>query len=157
MPLEEELQDCIETLLMEYENEEKSGIFFRLDKDKDPMDIIGVLDFLKYKIENWGNSNIYSYLGNLFNDSTVLVIGSADIGEAKSIIKYVYLSQIIKTRENFEDLMDKFENCGALADYLDKEIKGKTILGIPADPKLERKLEIHLKTLLSSKVSEKSN
>ena len=157
MSLKEQLLKCIENLLIEYENEEKCGIFFKLEKDKDPMEIVGVLDFLKYKIENWGNSNIFSYLGHLFIDNTVLVIGSSDTGEAKSIIKYVYLSQIIKKGDNFENLMNKFENCRTLEDYLDKEIKNKIKLGYPADPKLERKLKNHLKTLLLPKVSENLN
>lgn len=154
MFLKEQLLKCIESLLREYENEEKCGIFFKLEKDKDPMDIVGVLDFMKYKIENWGNSNIFSYLGELFNNDTVLVIGSGDTGEAKTIIKYVYLSQIIKKRENYDNLINKFENCKALEHYLNKEIMNKIKLGYPADLKLEKKLKYHLKSLLLPKSSE---
>ena len=154
MFLKEQLLKCIESLLREYENEEKCGIFFKLEKDKDPMDIVGVLDFMKYKIENWGNSNIFSYLGELFNNDTVLVIGSGDTGEAKTIIKYVYLSQIIKKRENYDNLINKFENCKALEHYLNEEIMNKIKLGYPADLKLEKKLKNHLKSLLLPKSSE---
>ena len=157
MSLREQLLNCVDKLLLKYENEEKCGIFFILEKDKDPMEIIGVLDFMKYKIENWGNSNIFSYVGRLFNENTVLVIGSSDTGEAKSIIKYVYISQKIKKEENYENLTTKFENCKTFEDYLDKEINDKIKMGYPADPKLEERLKNHLKTLLLPKESEKSN
>ncbi|MHA2038967.1 MAG: hypothetical protein ACW98X_21245, partial [Promethearchaeota archaeon] len=139
-----------------YENEEKCGIFFKLEKGKDPLEIIGVLDFLKYKIENWGNSNIFSYLGDLFEDETILVIGSEDIGEAKGIIKYVYLSQITKEREKFEKLINKFENCETLEHNLDNEITDNIKMGYPADPKLEREIEKHLKNILQLKQNKDS-
>lgn len=142
---------CIENLLKEFEHEEKCGIFFKLEKNKDPSEIFGVLDFLKYKIEKWGNSNIFSYLGNLFDENTILVIGSGDTGEAKSIIKYVYLSKKIKEGDEFDILINKFENCKTLEHYLNKEITDKIKMGYPSDPKLEMKLKNHLKTLLLPK------
>ena len=157
MSIEVQLIECIENLLKEFEQEEKCGIFFKLEKDKDPSEIFGVLDFLKYKIENWGNSNIFSYFGHLFTDNTILVIGSTDTGEAKSIIKYVYLTQMLKNRDGIENLISKFENCKTLEHYLDNEITDKIKLGYPADHELEKKIKNHLKTILSSKLSEKSN
>jgi hypothetical protein len=157
MSIEVQLIKCIENLLKEYEDEEKCGIFFNLEKGKDPLEIIGVLDFLKYKIENWGNSNIFSYLGHLFNDNTILVIGSTDTGEAKSIIKYVYLTQMLKKRDGIENLISKFENCKTLKLYLDNEITNKIKLGYPANIELEKKLVNHMKTILSTKLSENSN
>ncbi len=157
MSMKEQILKCIENLLLAYKDEEKCGIFFKIEKGKDPTEIIGVLDFLKYKIENWGNSNIFSYLGDLFNHNTILVIGSGDTEEAKNIIKYVYLSQITKTGENLDNLIKKFEDCRTLENYLNKKIMGKIKLGYPADPKLEKELKNHLKTLLLSKSSENSN
>ncbi len=148
MSLKGQLLKCIENLLIEYEREEKCGIFFKLEKDKDPTEIFGVLDFLKYKIENWGNSNIFSYLGRLFNDNTILVVGAGNTGEAISIIKYVYLSKKIKEGDEFDILINNFENCETLELYLNKEITDKIKMGYPSDPKLEMKLKNHLKTLL---------
>ncbi|MHA2182219.1 MAG: hypothetical protein ACXAAH_12440 [Promethearchaeota archaeon] len=156
MSLKEAILKCIDNLLVEYEEEEKCGIFFKLEKHKDPTEIIGVLDFMKYKIENWGNSNIFSYLGDLFNNNTILVIGSSDTEEAKNIIKYVCLSQIKKTGENLEYLTNKFVDCRTLEDYLNKEIMDKIKRGYPTDPKLEKELKNHLKNLLLSKSSENS-
>jgi len=151
MSLKGQLLKCIENLLKEFEQEEKCGIFFKLENGKDPSEIFGVLDFLKYKIENWGNSNIFSYLGRLFNDNTILVVGAGNTGEAISIIKYVYLSKKIKERDEFDILINNFENCETLELYLNKEITDKIKMGYPSDPKLEMKLKNHLKTFLIPK------
>jgi hypothetical protein len=148
MNLEEQLLQCIENLLIEYEQDEKCGIFFKIEKERDPMEIIGVLDFLKNKIENWGNSNIFSYLGHLFNNDNILVIGSNNTEEAKNIIKYVYLTQIHKTEHQFDHLISTFENCKALESYLNKEIMDKIELGYPSDPKLELNIKNHLRKIL---------
>ena len=64
------------------------------------------------------------------------------------------MSQIIKKGENFENLINKFENCRALELYLNEEIMDKIKLGYPANPKLEKKLRDHLKSLLLPKSSE---
>jgi hypothetical protein len=133
-----------------YENEEKSGILFKLEKDKDPLEILGVLDFLKDKIEKWGNTNIFSYIGSLFERSTTLVIGSSNSEEAISIIKYVFLSQIIKSNDEIQDLESKLENIDELEEFLSKEISNNTKIGYPTDPRLEMHLINHVKKLLTS-------
>ncbi|MFX1346710.1 MAG: hypothetical protein ACFFAI_16560 [Promethearchaeota archaeon] len=138
----------IEYLINKYENEEKSGIFFKLEKDKDPLEILGVLDFLKYKLEKWGNTNIFSYLGSLFGINTILVIGSSNSEEAKIIIKYVYLSQILKKPEEIENLTGKLENFFKLDQYLSKEISNNIKIGYPPEPKLEMEIKNHIKKLL---------
>lgn len=140
----------IEYLIDKYENEEKSGICFKLEKDKDPMEILGVLDFLKYKLEKWGNTNIFSYLGSLFDKNTILVIGASKSEEAISIIKYVYLSQVIKKPEQIKNLIDKLDNIFDLEQYLSNEISNKIKVGYPTDPKLEIQLKNYIKQLLKS-------
>jgi len=140
----------IEYLIKKYENEEKSGIFFKLEEGKDPLEILGVLDFLKYKLEKWGNTNIFSYLGSLFGKNTILVIGSSNSEEAISIIKYVYLSQVIKNAEQIKNLIGKLDNIFDLEQYLSKEISNKIKVGYPIEPKLEIQLKNHIKKLLIS-------
>lgn len=149
MNLKEQLLQCIENLLIEYEQDEKCGIFFKIEKKRDPLEIIGVLDFLKNKIENWGNSNVFSYIGHLFNNDYVIVIGSNNTEEAKNIIKYVFLTQIHKIENQFDRLISTFENCTALENYLNKEIMGRIEYGYPSDPKLEAKIKNHLRKILS--------
>ncbi|MHA1913759.1 MAG: hypothetical protein ACW986_02655 [Promethearchaeota archaeon] len=140
----------IEKLLTQFEGEEKAGIFFKLERDKDPLEILGVLDFLKFKIKKWGNDNIFSYLGTLFNKNTVLIVGATNIGEANIIIKYMYLTQIIKKKEEFDRLIEQFENIDSLEPFLDTEISKNMKKGFPGNPKLEEQLRNHLKKLMDS-------
>jgi hypothetical protein len=140
----------IELLQKKYEMKEKEGIFFKLEKNKEPSEILGVLNFLKDKIEKWDNTNIYSYIGSLFNRNTTLVIGSSNSEEAINIIKYVYLTQVIKKDNEILDLKDKFENIDGIERFLSKEISNNIESGYPNDPKLEIYLRNHLEKLLSS-------
>ena len=150
MPNKTQILNDAEKLLTQLESEEKAGIFFRLEKDKDPLEIIGVLDFLKFKIKKWGNINIFSYLGILFNEKTILVIGATNASEANTIIKYMFLSQIIKKKEDFDNLVEQFENIESLDPFLNIEISKNMKEGFPANPKLEEQLKNHLKKLIDS-------
>lgn len=141
----------IEYLKNKYENEEKSGIFFKLEKDKEPSEILGVLDFLKYKIEKWGNSNIFSYIGELFESHITLVIGSSSSKEAINIIKYVYLTQVLRKNDEILNLEGKFEKIHEIEVFLSDEISKNIKLGYPAKPKLEKVLKNHIDKLMSSK------
>ncbi|MFX1376070.1 MAG: hypothetical protein ACFFA0_09680 [Promethearchaeota archaeon] len=138
----------IEELMNKYEDEEKSGILFKLEKDKNPLDILGVLDFLKDKIEKWGNDNIFSYTGCLFNRNTILVIGSSNTKEAMSIIKYIYLSQVIKNNKEIRDLESNLENVKELEKFLNNNISNNIKIGYPSNPKLEIQLKNYIKKLL---------
>ncbi|MFW9881458.1 MAG: hypothetical protein ACFFG0_50990 [Candidatus Thorarchaeota archaeon] len=140
----------IEYLIDKCENEEKSGIFFKLEKDKDPMEILGVLDFLKYKLEKWENTNIFSYLGSLFGFNTVLVIGSSNTEEASNIIKYVYLTQVIRKNEEILNINGKVENVDEIEGFISEEISKNMKVGYPTDPKLEIYLKNHIEKLLNS-------
>lgn len=140
----------IKNLIDKFEDEEKSGIFFKLEKDKDPLEILGVLDFLKDKIEKWGNSNIFSYNGILFEKNNTLVIGSSNREEAINIIKYIYLSQIIKSNDEIQNLESKLENINDLEGFMLNEISHNLKIGYPTDPKLEIHLKNHIKKLLTS-------
>jgi hypothetical protein len=140
----------IEKLLNKYEDEEKSGIFFKLEKEKDPSEILGVLNFLKDKIEKWGNTNIFSYMGELFERNVTLVIGSSNSEEAITIIKYVYLTQVIKKNNEILDLEGRFENIDEIEIFLNEEISKNVKLGYPTDPKLEIYLRNHIENLLNS-------
>lgn len=140
----------IEILQKKYEEEEKEGVFFKLERDKEPSEILGVLNFLKDKLEKWGNTNIYSYMGSLFNRNTTLVLGSSNSEEAINIIKYVYLTQVIKKDNEILDLEGKFENIHEIERYLSEEISKNIKLGYPTDPKLELYLRNHIEKLLNS-------
>jgi len=140
----------IEKLLNKYEDEEKSGIFFKLEMEKDPSEILGVLNFLKDKIQKWGNTNIFSYMGELFERNTTLVIGSSNSEEAITIIKYVYLSQVIKKSNEILELEGKFKKIDEIEGFLNEEISKNIKLGYPPDPKLEVYLRNQIQKLINS-------
>lgn len=142
-----------QNLVNKYEKEDKCGILFKLEKNKDPIEIFGVLDFLKFKLEKWGNTNVFSYLGGLFKESTILIIGANNSNEATNIIKHVYLSQVIKNNEIIDQLYDiteKFENVNDFETFLNKEISTNLKIGCPTEQKLEIQLKNHFKNLLKS-------
>ena len=150
MSTETQIFEHIKNLIDKCEDEEKSGIFFKLEKNKDPLDILGVLDFLKDKIEKWGNNNIFSYIGVLFENTNTLVIGSSNREEATNIIKYVYLSQVIKSSDEIQKLEKKLVDINELEVFLNKEISRNIKVGYPTNPKLELDLKNHIKKLLIS-------
>ncbi|MFX1489656.1 MAG: hypothetical protein ACFFBI_10940 [Promethearchaeota archaeon] len=145
----------VKSLLTKYETKGKCGILFKLERDKNPLDIIGVLDFLKFKIESWGNTNLFSYMGSLFDDDTILVIGSPNSEEAISIIKFVYLSQLIKSEYRMEKLKNELKDNNDLDVFLGNKISKNIKEGFPSQPKIEKKLRDHLKSLLKSGESSK--
>jgi len=144
------LIEQINKLIPTYEKKAECGIFFTLNEDKSPLDIIGVLDFLKYKIKKWGNTNIFSYSGNLFEDNTVLVVGARDIEEAKSIIIYMLLSKILSKNNKIDDFLENQGSYNDLEKFLNTEFTKNTKTGYPVDPILETKLIEHLEKLIMS-------
>ncbi|MFW9864950.1 MAG: hypothetical protein ACFFEN_02550 [Candidatus Thorarchaeota archaeon] len=147
--------EYVKSLLSKYETKEKSGILFKLEREKNPLEIIGVLDFLKFKIESWGNTNLFSYMGSLFDDDTILVIGSPNSEEAISIIKFVYLSQLIKSEYRMEKLKNELKDNNDLELFLGNKISKDIKEGFPSQPKIEKKIKDHLNSLLTSGESSK--
>ncbi|MFX0032037.1 MAG: hypothetical protein ACFE8E_09470 [Candidatus Hodarchaeota archaeon] len=142
------LIEFIKDLYYEYENKEKVGICFKLQRNKNPLDVIGVLDFLKYKIKKWGNSNIFSYQGKLFNDKIILVIGSNNAIEAKDIIIFIFLNQIHDNIKVLLKTIEEVESNNDIEQYIDQEIINNLVEGFPNDRALERELQNHLQKLL---------
>lgn len=141
----------IEYLMKKYEDEEKSGIFFKLEKNKEVSEILGVLNFIEDKIRKWGNTNIFSYIGDLFKRHTTLVIGSSNSKEASNIIIYVYLTQVIRKNDEILNIEGKFENIHEIEGFLNEEISKNIKVGYPANLKLEKDLKNHIDKLMSSR------
>lgn len=140
----------IDNLINVYEKKAQCCIFFKLNEAKSPLDILGVLDFLKYKIKKWGNSNIFSYFGNLFEDTTVFVVGAGDIEEAKSIMIYMFLSNILVDENKIDDFLENQGSYNDLEQFLNTEFTKNAKTGYPVDPILETKLIKHLEKLIMS-------
>ena len=86
-PLNSQILTEFNALKEKYELKDKCGIFFKLERDQNPLDITGVLDLMKYKFKEWDNINIFCYSGKLFKDKIGLVIGSYSREEALNIIR----------------------------------------------------------------------
>ena len=131
-----------------YNQKEKCGIFFNLNETRNPLDIIGVLDFLKYKIKKWKRTSIYSYEGILFKRNIILIVGTPNIDEAIEIIIFVYLSKVKEKDPRILIKDTDFDNESAFEAFLNKEFELNLKEGYPNNPQLEKELKIHLERLL---------
>ncbi|MFX1364105.1 MAG: hypothetical protein ACFFCE_15140 [Promethearchaeota archaeon] len=138
----------INNLLTIYEQKAECGIFFKLNPDKSPLEILGVLNFLQDKIKKWGNTNIFSYHGSLFDGDYALIVGSRNLEEAISIIIYMYLSRITDT--NYEDdiFLQKLETSIDLELFLRNHVSEHIEKGYPVNQSLESELSTHLDKLI---------
>ncbi|MFW9881518.1 MAG: hypothetical protein ACFFG0_51290 [Candidatus Thorarchaeota archaeon] len=138
----------INNILSIYEQKAERGIFFKLNPEKSPLEILGVLDFLKDRIRKWGNTNLFSYHGNLFRKGAVLVVGARDVEEAISIIIYMYLSNIVDNESGFNYLIEKLGSSKDLEDYLRSHVSKNIEYGYPNNPDLERRLRNHIDDII---------
>ncbi len=148
--LKVKLKIQINNLITIYEQKAECGIFFKLELEKSPLEILGVLDFLKDRIKKWGNTNLYSYHGNLFREGHILVVGARDLEEAVSIIFYMYLTNIVDNAQGIDNLVEKIGVSSDLEKYLRNQISDKIEKGYPANPELELKLVDHLNEIVKN-------
>ncbi len=147
-PLRVKLTMQINNLITIYEQKAECGIFFKLEPDKSPLEILGVLDFLKDRIKKWGNTNLFSYHGNLFRKGHVLVVGARHLEEAISIIIYMYLSNIVDNEYGINSLIEKLGSSSDLEEFLRNQISKNTNKGYPSNPDLELRLFDHIKDII---------
>jgi hypothetical protein len=135
-----------------YEDRISSGIFFNVNKERDISEIFGVIDYLKEKFKRWNNQNIFSYLGDLFKNESILVIGASDQEEAKLIIITVFLKILIKERKI--QYLSEYKSITQLDLYLHGEISNNLKIGYPEDRLFEKDLKKHLKNIITEKNTE---
>lgn len=138
----------INNLITIYEQKAECGIFFKLEAEKTPLEILGVLNFLKERIKKWGNTNLFSYKGNLFKKGPTLVVGARDLEEAISIIIYVYLSNILDNEHGFNYLIEKLGPSPDLEQFLRNQISENIEIGYPTNRKLEFEIKNHLNNIV---------
>ena len=131
----------INNLITIYEQKAECGIFFKLNPYKSPLEILGVLDFLKERIKKWDNTNIFSYNGILFSRGDTLVVGARNFEEAISIIIYMYLSNVVDNDDGINYLIEKLGTSSDLEIFLRSQISENIKEGYPANPDLELKLK----------------
>jgi hypothetical protein len=140
----------INNLITIYEQKAECGIFFKLDSEKSPLEILGVLNFLKDRIKKWCNANLFSYNGSLFSSGAVLIVGARDLEEAVSIIIYMYLSNVVDNEYGINDLNDKLGTLNDLEEFLRTEVSTNLKRGYPNNPDVESQLKEHLNNLIKN-------
>ena len=138
----------INNLLTIYEQKAECGIFFKLEQEKSPLEILGVLDFLKDRIKRWGNPSLFSYHGNLFRRGDVLVVGARHLEEAISIMMYMYLSNVADNEEAINYLIDKLGASNDLETFLRTQISDNIEKGYPDNPDLDLKIREHINVII---------
>lgn len=130
-----------------YEDQINSGIFFKLEPGKEPSEILGVLDFLKYKFKKWRQTTIFSYSGEVFSGNNVLVIGAKNIEEARNILHFVYFKELIDSEAQILQL--KSQSFIKIEMDLENEINKNVKVGYPANKDLEKEIHTHLTSLIN--------
>ncbi len=147
-----EVIKALNDLLLKNRELTENGVVFKLKKGKNPLDLLGVLDFLKDKIQRWGNDEIFTYCANLFEDFNIITIGVENIEKAKELIISVFLSDLIKNEdESGLDIIFKNVNkFNEFEEWLQSEISKGISNGYPPDPEKAKELKKHLGTILKN-------
>ena len=145
-----EISEALNDLLLKYRELTENGVVFKLKKEKSPLELLGVLDFLKDKIQRWGNDEIFTYCANLFEDFNIITIGAKNIEKAKELIISVFFSDLIKNEdESGLDVIFKNVNTfNEFEEWLKSEISKGISNGYPPDPEKAKELKNHLATIL---------
>jgi hypothetical protein len=146
----------INNLITIYEQKAECGIFFKLGPEKSPLEVLGVLNFLKDRIKKWGNTNLFSYHGSLFKKGAVLVVGAKDLEEAVSIIIYMYLTNVVDNEYGINILIDKLNTLIDLEEYLRTEITINIKRGYPTSPNVESQIKKHLNNIITGQSNNSS-
>ncbi|MFX0003921.1 MAG: hypothetical protein ACFE9C_00585 [Candidatus Hodarchaeota archaeon] len=146
--LKVKLKIQINNLITIYEQKAECGIFFKLEPEKSPLEILGVLNFLKDRIKKWGNTNFFSYHGDLFSTGVVLVVGARELEEAISIIIYMILSNFVDNDSEIDKLIELSESSLDIENYLRNEVSNNMEIGYPSNPKMELEITKHLEGIV---------
>jgi len=145
-----EIFEALNDLLLKYRELTENGVVFKLKKEKSPLELLGVLDFLKDKIQRWGNNGIFTYCANLFDDFNVITIGAENIEKAKELIVSVFLSDLIKNEDEgkLDVIFKNINTFNEFEEWLKNEISKGISNGYPPDPEKAKELKKHLETIL---------
>jgi len=145
-----EIIEALNDLLLKYRELTENGVVFKLKKGNSPLDLLGVLDFLKDKIQRWGNEDIFTYCANLFEDFNIITIGAENIEKAKELIISVFLSDLIKNEDEgkLDVIFKNVSTFNGFEEWLKIEISKGISNGYPPDPEKAKELKKHLENIL---------
>ncbi len=145
-----EIIEALNDLILKYRELTGNGVVFKLKKEKSPLELLGVLDFLKDKIQRWGNDGIFTCCANLFEDFNIITIGAENIEKAKELIVSVFLSDLIKNEDEggLDVIFKNVNTFNEFEEWLQNEISKGISNGYPPDPEKAKELKKHLETIL---------
>lgn len=145
-----EIIEALNELLLKYRELTENGVVFKLKKEKSLLELLGVLDFLKDKIQRWGKNEIFTYSANLFEDFNIITIGAENIEKAKELIISVFLSDLIKNEDEggLDVIFKNINTFNEFEKWLQNEISKGISNGYPPDPEKAKELKKHLETIL---------
>lgn len=147
-----EIIEALNDLLLKYRELTENGVVFKLKKGKSPLDLLGVLDFLKDKIQRWGNNDMFAYCDNLFEGFNIITIGAENIEKAKELIISVFLSDLIKNEDEggLDVIFKNVNTFNEFEEWLKIEISKGISNGYLPDPEKAKELKKHLETILKN-------
>ena len=138
------LVDYLEDLIKTYQDKVQCGVVFKLNENEYPLELLKVLNLIKDKLQKWGNTNIFTYSGNAFKKSKIIVIGADSLDHALDLIMLVFLTEISKTN-SFEPLLS---HKGKFEAYYKSEFKSNIEIGYPWDIMIENTIKSHIDKIL---------
>jgi len=97
------------------------------------------------KIKRWGNSNIFTYSGQLFDNFKLIVIGANSIEQAQDLIIFVYLSEVLAQKAKIF-----FNNTEKVEEVIKKEIIEGLLKGFPFSKSVEKDLQDHIEKIIKT-------
>jgi hypothetical protein len=143
-----EFLDEIKNLYSKYKEKVQCGIFFKLGKGKSPLEVIGVLNFLKFKFKKWRTKTIFTYLGKFFDENIVIVIGARNYQDAHNIMISVYLSEILKKPNKIYSILEMVQAENDLELYIKSEVSENLKTGYPPEKEIEIQIIKHLEKII---------
>jgi len=138
------LVDDLADLIKIYKDKVQCGVVFKLNENEYPLELLKVLNLIRDKLQKWGNTNIFTYSGNAFKKSKIIVIGADSLDHVLDLIMLVFLTEISKTND-FEPLLIHKEK---FREYYESEFGSKIDIGCPWDITLENTIKNHIDKIL---------
>lgn len=146
------LLDEVRNLIQKYRQKTTCGIVFKINDKEYPLELIKVLNLIRDKIQRWGSSTIFTYIGNLFEKNKIVIIGAESQIHAVDLVMSVYLTEILKLNQINDKLFDSHN----FEDSIKDNINSNIVIGYPYNEEIENKIKHHILKILAESSDENS-